>query len=1015
MYAILLAIAASLPAALAQTTTTAALYGFVEDQQGRPVANAQVEAIREGLAARRRTATGADGQWRLAELAPGDYTVTASAPGMGEASAGRIRLTVDSRVRQDFRLQPAVRRETLEVSAPGKPVEAESAAAGYTIERERIERLPLNRRDFLQLSFLLPGVLPPVQDSELSSRGSFAAHAGGAREEFNNFTLDGADNNDSYTNRYALQPSLESIAEFKILTNSYSAEYGRSSGAQVNVITRSGSNTFHGAAYDYLRNRVLDARNFFDGPARPKFVRNQFGGSIGGPVVRDRAFFFANHEVLAERRTITRLATRPTAAERAGDIGRPVFDPFTRQPFPGNRIPAARIHPLSRRVLDLFDLPARPILSDDSHALIARYDQVLSSRDTLAVRYGWGSQDLLEPFAEESTDVPGFGNYVDNRGHNVSAQHQRVWSPDLIQTTRINLNRSFRRARQQNYQTDAGTLWGVDWLRVRPRDFGFPSIKIAGFAQVGDPDQLPLERTNPTWQAQETVSLLRGRHWLRLGGEFRRAATDGYLDYFGRGSLTFSGALSGTGVSDVLLGLPSFGIQSTFDNRQSLRTSAYDVFAQDDWRITRRLHLSLGLRYEYNTPPTDPEDRMYALALNPAALRQVGRDGVPRSGLRADRNNFAPRLGATYSWSDRWVARAGYGVFYDSGMFVVNSSLYFNPPLFNVRVFFPTATSLLTLTNPFPSAGGITPPPSPNTLSPDIATSYLQNWNVTVERQLTRSTTASAGYAGSKGTRLIRSRDLNQPRPAPGPVAARRPYPAFGGIFFTETAGNSTFHSLQANIDRRFARGLSWIASYTWSKSIDDTSAFLGTKPDKNFPQDSANYAAERARSSFDMRQRFTTAVILTRWGFDWRLLAAAQSGQPFTPLLRFDNSNTGNSGSIFGNDRPDLAGNPRLPARSPERWFNTAAFKVPAPFTFGGAGRNIVDGPGLVNVDAGVSRRFRLGERFAVVGDVQVFNLSNTAHFDMPERYLDEPGMFGRILSAKAPRQIQFGLRLVF
>jgi hypothetical protein len=856
----------------------------------------------------------------------------------------------------------------------------------------------------------------------LRSRGSFSRHAGGAREEFNNFTLDGSDNNDPYTNRYVLQPPVEGIREFRVLSNSYSAEYGRASGAQVNVVTRSGSNEFHGAAYEYLRNRVLDARNFFEGAARPKYIRNQFGGSIGGPVVHDRGFFFANYEGLRERRGFPRLSAVPSLAERSGEMTRTVLDPFTRQPFPGNRIPSSRIHPLASRVLALFPLPnqgalhlAQPVLSDTSHNLLARGDLRMTSRDDLTIRYGWGSQDLLEPFAEEVTDVPGFGNFVTNTGHNISVQHQRIWSGSTVQTTRFAFTRSFREARQQNYLSDVNREWGISWLPANPRDFGYPTIKVAGFAQVGDPDQLPLGRTTDTWQLQPILAAVRGSHSVRFGGEIRRMATDGYLDYFSRGTMTFSGALSGVGVADLLLGLPSFALQARFDNRQSLRTTAYHAFLQEDWRVSPALNVSLGVRYEYNTPAVDPEDRMYAYVPSSRSLVQVGTQGVPRAGLRPDRNNFAPRIGFAWSPDQRLTLRAGYGMFFDSGMFVVNSSFYFNPPLFNTRVFFPTATSLLSLSDPFPSRGGITPPPSPNTLSPDVTSAYIQNWNFTVERQVSRSTTMMVGYAGSKGTRLIRSRDLNQARPGAGVLALRRPDPAYGGLFFSESGANSGFHSLQSQIDRRFARRFSVLSAYTWSKSIDDTSAFLGTKPDKNFPQDSFNYALERARSSFDMRHRLSTAASASIAGFELRAILAAQTGQPFTPLLRFDNSNTGNTGSIFGNDRPDLIGNPRLDGRTPQRWFDTSAFAMPRQYTFGSAGRNIVDGPGFVNLDFGISRRFALGERWSLTADAQAFNLTNTAHFDMPERYADETANFGRIFSAKAPRQVQFGLRIGF
>ena len=327
--------------------------------------------------------------------------------------------------------------------------------------------------------------------------------------------------------------------------------------------------------------------------------------------------------------------------------------------------------------------------------------------------------------------MPNFGDLIFNNGHNATAQHQRAWSANTIQLTRFAFTRSFRQALQQNSGVNVGQLWGVNWLNVPARDYGYPSLKVAGYSQVGDVDQRPLARSTDTYQLKEQFSFVRGRHSLKAGSEIRRIAMDGYLDYFTRGSLTFSGALTGAGIGDLLLGLPSFAMKAEADNRQSLRTTAYNVFAQDDWRLTNKLTLTLGARYEYNTPPTDPENRMYAFDPATKRLTQVGTNGMPRAGIKPDRNNFAPRLGFAYSPTERWVVRGGYGIFYDSGQFVVNSSYYFNPPLFSVRVWFPTAQSLLTLSDPFPTTGGIVPPASVNSLSPDVTSTADQPANAT--------------------------------------------------------------------------------------------------------------------------------------------------------------------------------------------------------------------------------------------------------------------------------------------
>jgi len=321
----------------------------------------------------------------------------------------------------------------------------------------------------------------------------------------------------------------------------------------------------------------------------------------------------------------------------------------------------------------------------------------------------------------------------------------------------------------------------------------------------------------------------------------------------------------------------------------------------------------------------------------------------------------------------------------------------------------------LTLADPFPARGGVTPPPSPNTLSPDLTTGYLQHWNLNVQRQLGRSGTVSVAYAASKGTHLIRSRDLNQPAPAPGDVASRRPDTALGGIFYIESGANSSYQSLQFSLDRRLAGNLSLLVAYTRSKSIDDSSAFLGTIPDKNFPQDSRNFRAERAVSSYDVPNRFVTAFVLNLRRFELRGIATLQSGQPFTPILRFDNSNTGNMGGIFGSDRPDALRNPSLANPSPSRWFDTSALPIAPRFHFGSAGRNILRGAGTANVDVALGRRFRLTERLALAADAATFNLLNRTQFDLPERFAGEASTFGRVLSARPARQVQLSLRLIW
>ena len=771
--------------------TTGSISGYVLDPGNKPVPHAAIMTTELGRGVERRTTADETGFYVIADLEPARYSIAATATGFQPSNAQRITVTVDSRSRLDILLSISPTRQSIDVAESASLVNTESAELGAVLDQRLIDGLPLNRRDFLQLSLLTPGVLPPVQASELSSRGGFAMHANGAREEFNHFLLDGVDNNDPYENTYVLQPSVDTIQEFKIVTNGYSAEYGRNAGAQVNVVTRSGGGEWHGGAWEYLRNRDLDARNFFDGRTKPEFVRNQFGGGAGGPMFDDRTFVYANVDELQERRGVTQIANVPSLMQRSS-------------------VPASRISNLAAQVLTLYPLPnlpgtsgnylGQPTASETATQLDGRLDRRLSSTSELTMRYSHGNQDVFEPYAHGGSIVPGFGDYVTNVGHNAMAHYQATLGPRTFESLYVGFNRAFREVLPQNQSTDVGSLWNVSWLNVPPRDFGFPFIIVAGLSPIGDQTQTPISRYTTTVQIVDGLTLVRGRSVLKIGAEARNVRLNGALDYFARGQMTFSGAITGSGISDLLSGFPSFAIQAQFNNPQTLRTTSYNSYIQEDWKVRSNLTLNLGLRYEYNTPPTDPHDRMAILDLASAAVVNVGTHGISRSGTRPDRNNFAPRLGFAWTPAARVVVRGAYGVYYDAGMLVVNSSLYFNPPYFNVHAWFPTPSNPLTLENPFPINSTITPPPSPNTLSPDLTTPYLQDWNMTVERQFGGATTASVAYAGSKGTHLIRSRDLNQPQPAPGSVALRRPFPAFGGIFFIESGGNSNYQSLQASV-----------------------------------------------------------------------------------------------------------------------------------------------------------------------------------------------------------------------
>jgi hypothetical protein len=1010
-----------------------AVMGRVLDPAGLGVAGATVAVSPDDGTPARVTTTDISGSYRVADLRPRVYRVTASAPGF-EPARQHVDVAVDSTVTLLLHLNVAGFTQAVHVVAEATAIDPQGSSLSLVIARDRLAALPLNRRDFLQLSLLSPGVAPPVEDSELSSRGSFAMHVSGGREEFNDYLLDGVDNNDPYVNRYVVQPPIDAIQEFKVATSSYSAEYGRNAAGQVNVVTRAGSSTYDGVVYEYFRDEALDARNYFAGDSDPPFRRDQAGMGFGGPIARGRAFFFGTVDWLLEHRGLSRLATVPTLAQRAGDLsalGIAVLDPFTRQAFPGNVIPAERISPVARRVLEAFPLPNRegpinylgqPAGTEDQLQGHIRIDLVPSARDQLTVRYSGGRVEVFEPYAEDAAGVPGFGDSVDDRPVNATVQYQRVMGTRAVNQLKIGFNQLARDLLPENHGVDAAGQWGVDWLEGPSRASAFPSVTVAGFARVGDATSLPIVRQTRTWHVSDSLTLDRGAHLVRLGGELRHARLESTLDLLTRGSLSFSGALTGSGIGDLLLGLPSFALRATADNPMHLRSNLTGLFVQDEWHPRPDVTVNLGVRYEYGTPPADPTDLLEAT--DPAArLIAASAAGAPANAtVQGDRNNIAPRAGLAWSVRRSTVLRAGYGLFYDAGMLSVSTAQYFNPPLFSLRMYFPSAQRLLTLQNPFPTEGGLAPPPALNLLNPQLQASSMHHWNAGLEHDVGAWGLARISYAGSRGLHLVQARDLNQPRPAEGPVQLRRPYPAYGSIFFVDSRGTSSYHALQATLDRRWSTGWSWLAAYTLSTSSDENSAFLETGPDRNFPQDSQNLAAERGPSSFDCRHRLVLAMnvdlprrhALSR-DTQIRTLATIQSGRPFTPVLRFDNSNTGNNGGTTGSDRPNLVGDPSLANPRPDRWIDTSAFVVPPRYRFGDAGRNQVRGPGYASVDVSVVRRFAAPGSVTVSVEVQVFNAFNHGNFDLPQMYVDEPETFGRIFSAGPPRQVQLAARVEF
>ncbi len=1044
--------------------------GRVTDPRGASIPGAKLKLVEQDTNETRNAVSDARGDFVISLLRPGSYRLEVEQQGFGKYE-NTFALQVNQELRLDVVLSVGtVRSDENMIVAPVGVLKHEGASLGAVIDNRQVTGLPLDGRNFLELSLLVPGATPAAQGSAGSVRGDFAFNINGSREDANNFLLDGVYNIDPKLNTFGVKPPVDAIREFEVLASAYDASLGRSAGAQVNIVLKSGTNRLHGTVYEFLRNQVFDARNYFapaDQPD-PKYRRNQFGFSLGGPIVKDKTFFFGDYEGARLREGITRLANVPTARERVGDFSQlPVAQqpliPGTSFPFPGGQIPQQALNPIGLRIAALYPLPNRnvpfqnyvssPVQRDRNDLFDVRIDHEFSPSSQFSARYSLTDRNLFEPFSGVTqVFVPGYGNSVLRRGQNLMLNEAHVFSPRFINDARVAFSRVGNQVLIENPGVSVNQQVGLPELSNNPRDFGLSFIRVTGYSPLGHEYNNPQDSATNVFQFLDTATYTRAAHLLKFGFDFRYTQQSAFRDVQSRGLFTFPGQVSftlpdgtptvfpfitGNALANLLLGLPLVTGGARLDNHQHLRTESYNLFVNDSFRITPHLTLSAGLRYEYNSPPVDTKDRANIYDPATGKLVPVGTGGIPSGGYEADKNNFAPRLGLAWALGkdSATIVRAGYGVYYDQSPLAPGEGLFFNAPYFDFRFYFQSQQAPLTLFNPFPFNTPGQTPPSAFAFDHNLRTSYTQHWNLSVQRQLGSTTVAELAYVGSKGTKLLAARDINQPAARPQQPNLR-PNPLLGEITQQEGSADSSYHSLQARVQQRLAFGLSLLGAYTWGKSLDNASGIFASLGDPNYPQNSYDLSAERGRSGFDVRHRFSLSYaydlpfgkgksLLSNAGWATALVTGwqtygvitLQTGRPFTVALlpEFDNSNTGISNLGFlGNDRPNLVGSARLDNPTPERWFNTAAFVIPPFGRFGNAGRNILDGPSYKNVNFSLVKNTAIKEEMAIQFRAEFFNLFNHPNFGLPDNFVGSPS-FGRLYSADSPRRIQFGLKLLF
>lgn len=1088
---------------LAQTPS-GEISGVVSDSNGSVIAGVRVTLTNSATNAVRELQTNDSGLYAIPALPPGIYTLKVEKTGFRAVERRNIEVLVGSASRIDVTLEIGEMTNTVEITGGAPVLQSENASIGTVIENRSIVELPLNGRNYLQLTSLIPGATTNGPSSSQGKqrmggqRNSFALNVSGQRIHFNHYSLDGIENTDLNFNSYMLLPSVDALREFKVESGLFDAEYGRAI-AQINVSTKSGTNQFHGALFEFLRNSALDAKNYFDRPTEPipPFKRNQYGATVGGPVIlpkingKDRLFFLFNWEGLRERKALTRTPALPLTAWRNGDFsgGATIYDPATRvfdaagnviqapTPFPNNRIPENRIHPVSKKLLAFFPLPqsertgsnfvnneARRV---DADQYTYRIDFTESSKSNWFFRHSISHELGYDPFA-----IPNMGINTDTDVQQGVLANTRTFGSNKVNDVRFGLSRLVNahispRANTVNVVKDLGINLPSD----NPLYWGVPNINITGLDGLGEESDAPFINYDTTIQLIDNFSWTLGTHSWKFGGEVRRVRYNQIGGVVTRGRFAFdgrytnngaqTGATGGNAFADFLLGHFNRSEGQVGAPIANFRSNYFALYLQDNWKITPKLTLNYGLRWENDQPFRDKYDAIVNIdfrwdnSMEPVYVRagdgdpyeggpafrlapdiKYVRDG--RFGDRAyqnDLNDFAPRLGIAYQITPRTVLRAGGGIYYVRDIGNATFDIVRNAP-FTIRRDEPAENFRpnLSFDRPFARTGA----PTFILINQfNERTSYVAQWSLGLQRELTGNMTVEATYFGSAGIKLRRLQTYNQTRPSQlSNSNLSRPFPKFGGFQVMNAPSHSSYHALYLKAQRRFSRGLTFINSFSWSKSIDNGSGIRTSDGDSLTPSNDYNLELERGLSAFDFRRRLTSSWVWElpvgrgkRWLGEnrvadfvlggWQLggILTLQDGFPFTVLC--GPGNIQNGGGVC---YPDSTGaNPNL-SRSEQtrtRFFNTDAYvdRIPSAgnFRFGTTARNSVIGPGIISFDASANKKFNLTESKYLEFRTEIFNLPNHPIWNPPGAQL-RTANYGVINSTRIDsRQIQFALKLVF
>ncbi len=1121
----LLAVVLSMAHTAKAQSNYASLSGTVLDPQQKVVAGAAVQLTSETTGASRQTVTNELGAFQITGVLPGDFNLSVQATGFATLNQ-KIRLEVGQSLNVELNLKLASVNTVVVVSTDAvNLLKTSDASVGEVVEPTAVSNLPLNGRMLIDLVLTVPG----AHESHGAQAGDMsplywrpgqrsAVSIGGNRPNANYFLLDGATNTDPTFNTLNFSPSPDTVQEFKVQTGSYTADIGGAGGGQINIITRGGTNDFHGTAYEFLRNDVFDARTFTEMDESHHLVRNNFGGSFSGPIIRNKTFFFFNYEGLRHTKSETMVATVPTEDEINGNFemsGATIYNPFSahanpafdptkpispanpqiiRDPFPGNAIPQQLIDPkaalflkkyIPRPNLDMgmmgcgMTMMGAPTVVGagmdcnnyldvrNAHHVTdqatIRADHSFNSTNSLFARYSFSSETGFMP-----QNLPGFGAFHDNLSQHGTVGWTRVISPTIVNIASVSFSRlAMHRTSENSFTNDIVSELGITGVGFGGEGaFGAPWFNVQGFSGMGDTYiATPMHAWNTILEARDSLNWQVGRHSLKFGASYRHFIWPMWGFFQNRGYYQFTNGFTtqtatndgtGSALASFLLGLPAVKQRQAGIPQMQLRQWYADAFVHDSFQLTRNTTVQIGLRYEYMSPLVDIRYANTNLTFQNGVPSVFigGQQGFPEGLNYSNKLRFAPRFGLSHNLHKHGlVLHAAFGIFFtpvdmNTWCNQRHNVPYVFPETQQSDNFTPAPGIVATHFNFGPAVLGTTTV-SFAAFEADAPAQYIEQWSGSVEKSLGAETTLELGYLGSHGLHLQRSHLINNAPAGPGAIGPRRPFKTLSflpgmvlptdiliasttfpvsGINLLENSAQSSYHAGYVNVRRRFSRGWTFLANYTFAKNLSDAPDFRSPMFESAAPQDNSNLWLEKGLAC-DVRHRFAASMVynIPSWGKsgfasrltkDWRLSAIyqAQSGFPFTISVFGD---TANAGTLLGENpiRANYTGEPVFGpgTRTADRWFNTAAFSTPAAFKFGNVGRNTVYGPGRQTLDLALQREFAMTETVKLQVRAEAFNALNHTNLGTPNRFVNTP-QFGTITEAATPgREIQLGLRVSF